>query len=158
MTPLELQLADGSGVAALLLLGASSAFIAFRRRLLLGGTKLATVRWTHFALSLGAAAALALHVSLLVGFPLTNGVILGYGAFAAGTAVWLTGSAFVERVRDSLVFHGQLTIVLLALILAHAATTSAVLSPITPVVLASIAVVAVLNGGYHISKMRETLR
>ena len=141
-----------------MLLGASSAFAVLRRRLLLRGTSLTRVRWAHLCLSIGAAAALAVHVSLFVGFPLTAGVFLGYAAFAAGLAVWLTGSAFVERVRDSIVFHGQLTIVLLALILAHAVTSSATLAPVAPMALGGVSLVAVANGAYHISKLREALR
>ena len=151
-------LADVSGIAALALIGSSSALMVYRRRLLVGGTKLSTVRWLHLVLSAGAASALAVHVSLLVGFPPTTGVILGYVAFAVGLVVWLTGSAFVERMRDSLVFHGQLTIVLLALILAHASTTSIALAQFAPFTLASVVLVAVLNGAYQLSKLKETLK
>ena len=153
-----LQAGDYSGLAALALIAASSLSMVYRKRVLTGGVSLRAVRWAHLSLSAGAAAALAVHISLMVGFAQSLGVLLGYAAFAAALLVWLTGSAFAERMRDSLVFHGQLTIVMIALVLAHASAASVALSGFAPFVLTSVAVVALLNGAYHLSKLREAMR
>lgn len=153
-----LTLADLAGLAALFLICASSFAILFRRWMIAKTRNLTLVRWTHLSLSAAAAASLTVHVVLSLGFPLTAGVLLGYAAFGTSVLVWLTGGAFVERVRGTLTLHGQFTIIMISLVLVHAAATSVALAPFSPVVFGCVALLGLVNGVYHLTKLGECLR
>jgi hypothetical protein len=65
---------------------------------------------------------LALHFAYFISWPLTSGIALGYVSALIAAVVWLTGAAFLERFRDSLFFHGSLTMGAISLIVIHAAS------------------------------------
>ena len=69
------------------------------------------LRKVHITASAGGGSLLVLHVAYFATYPITTPVLLGYVATAFAVAVWLTGTAFLERFRDSLFFHGSLSLV-----------------------------------------------
>jgi hypothetical protein len=54
---------------------------------------------------------LGLHVVLFLAFPLTLPVLLGYGATGAALFVWITGAVYFQGLRNSMFYHGVLSIV-----------------------------------------------
>jgi len=82
------------------------------------------VRGLHVTVATLAAVFLVLHIASLYLPPSTNGILLGYAAVAISAVLWLSGTAFLTKVRDSLFFHGVLSGVFIPLALMHAATSS----------------------------------
>lgn len=115
---------------------------------------LSAIRSFHIALSGLAGIFIVLHIAFYINFPINAGVALGYGTFGIAIAVWLTGTAFIERVRDSFLFHSSLSIAFVALALMHAASTSSnfplLFSEIT---IGSCIAVLLANFVYHAEKM-----
>jgi len=146
--------ADLSGFAAIVLAGISSAFMVLRGRILKITKNLNAIRSTHIAVSALAGVFIVIHVSFYITWPINFGILLGYATFAMAIVVWLTGTAFLERIRDSLLFHSSFSIVFLGLALIHA-TSSGVNIPQDLSVLILIASVGVLvvNAVYQLSKM-----
>jgi hypothetical protein len=100
-------------------------------------------RKAHIGVSTAAGLFLAIHIAFFFGYPINDGIIFGYAAAAAAVVVWLTGTAFLERYRDSLFFHGGLTVAAVALIAVHTSVSGANF----PMLLS----VAVMAGGVAIS-------
>lgn len=117
-----LSLGDVLGYLALLFLAASAAMMLIRKQLLARVKSLAHLRRLHVGVSALAGLFMALHAAYFIQFPLDYGVALGYVAAAGAVAVWLTGTAFLERLRDSLFFHGTLSLVVLGLVAVHSAS------------------------------------
>lgn len=115
---------DFFGFAALIFTALAAILMLFRSKLLKATRNLGLVRTLHVAISTLAAAFLALHIAILYLPPSTNGIILGYAAVIVSGVLWLTGTAFLTKVRDSLFFHGILSGVFIPLAIMHAATAS----------------------------------
>ena len=78
---------------------------------------------------------------------------LGYVSVAVAVAVWLTGTAFLERLRDSLFFHGALSSILIGLVMVHAATSSVNIPLfLVEIILGTTLVLMVANATYHFSR------
>jgi hypothetical protein len=156
---LPLLLGDITGFVAFALVGASAVLMAFRARLVrrFGGKD--TLRNLHVAVSVSALMFLSLHISLLFSLPVTVPLDLGYGAFALGLVLWLTGVGFLERNRDSFFLHGSLAIAVISLILVHAASSGVNIPTLAalPVIFASGAV-ALVSAGYNMRKLRTRQR
>ena len=113
---------DLFGFLALGFISFTAIFMLIRKKLLRYTKNLELLRKVHiYAAALGGFF-LVLHVGYFVSWPLTLGVILGYVSASIATAVWLTGTAFLERFRDSLFFHGSLSMGAISLMVIHAAS------------------------------------
>jgi len=53
---------------------------------------------------------LGLHAVLFLAFPLSLPVLLGYAATGAALFVWITGAVYFQAIRNSVFFHGLLSI------------------------------------------------
>jgi hypothetical protein len=153
--PVQISLADLSGFVALVLAGISSAFMVLRGRILKITKNLSAIRSTHIAISAFAGIFIVIHVSFYIKWPINFGIVLGYATFAVAIVVWLTGTAFLERVRDSLLFHSSLSIVFIGLALIHAAQAGVnIPQDLSELILVGSIGVLLVNAGYQLSKMR----
>lgn len=149
------SLGDIFGFTAVILAGASAFFMVMRGKILKKVKKLSITRGIHIAISTLAGLFIILHVSFFITYPINIGVILGYVAFAIAIVVWLTGTAFLEMVKDSLIFHSSLSIVLIAVILMHAASTSVnIPSTISEIILVSTVAILLTNMSYQVLKVK----
>jgi hypothetical protein len=123
MFSLYLTIGDTLGIVALGLLSLTGAFMALRKLLLKKTKNLDLLRRVHIVVAALAGLFLVLHIAFFINFPLNDGIILGYVSTAVAVFVWLTGTAFLERFRDSLFFHGTMTSAAVAIILLHAAVS-----------------------------------
>jgi hypothetical protein len=115
---------DIFGFLALALISYTSVFMLVRKRLLKLTRNLDLLRKVHmYAATLGGLF-LVLHVAYFITWPLTTGVVLGYVAAAIAGVVWVTGTAFLERFRDSLFYHGSLSLAAVSLMTIHAASSA----------------------------------
>ena len=143
---------DLYGFAALFLIALAAVLMLLRSRLL-KLTSIAAVRTLHLLVSTLAGLFLALHISAQFLPPVSTGIILGYGAVIVSVVAWLTGTAFLEKVKNSLFFHGVLSSILIPLSLMHAAT-SGVNFPLywSQLILAATAFVVFANAAVHIRR------
>jgi hypothetical protein len=146
---------DVFGFVAVLLGGTSAFFMLIRGKLLKITRNLPAIRAIHVIISAGAGVFVILHVAYFYSYPITTGVLLGYAAFALSIAVWLTGTAFLEKVKDSLLFHSSFSMVFISLALIHAASANANIPPIvSELLIAATLIVIVSNVWYQLSKMK----
>ena len=145
---------DLTGFIALGLILAAAALMALRRSFIKSANGLVLYRKLHIAVSTSAGLFLAVHIAYFFSFPYNDGIILGYVSTAMAVVVWLTGTAFLERWRDTLFFHGTLTVAALALIAIHASVSGANLPTVLSVLMLGAGVAAVAAG---ISSQAEKL-
>ena len=112
---------DVFGFTALFLTALAAVLMLLRSKLLRLTRNLGLVRSIHGAVAASAGIFLVLHITYLYLPPSTAGVTLGYAAVGVSAVLWLTGTAFLTKVRDSLFFHGVLSGVFIPLALLHAA-------------------------------------
>jgi hypothetical protein len=154
MFPAQVTAGDLFGFAAVVLAGLSAFFMVIRGKLLKLTKNLGAIRALHVVVSALAGIFIILHVAYFFSYPISAGVLLGYAAFAVSLVVWLTGTAFLEKVRDSLVFHSSFSIVFVSLALIHAAASSVnIPSLFSDVMIAGSVIVLVANAAYQLSKM-----
>jgi hypothetical protein len=115
---------DAFGFAALILIGLAAILMLLRSKLLKLTKNLFMIRVTHIAISTLAGSFLVLHIAILFSPPASTGIILGYASLIVSVIVWITGTAFLKKLRDSLFFHGTLATILIALTIVHAAIAS----------------------------------
>lgn len=143
------------GFLAVTFIATSALFMFLRGKLLKLTRNLQLIRTVHIAISALAGLFLVLHVIYFVSYPLNEGIILGYASFGLAIVVWVTGSAFLEKVRGSLYFHSSLSIVVISLALMHAATTGINLPLIfSELVLGTTVVVVISNMAYQLKKIK----
>ncbi len=116
-----LLLGDVFGLAAIALMGATAVFMLLRKQMLKRFKNLERIRQAHVALATLAGLFLALHVAYFITWPVNLEILLGYVSAAIALVVWLTGTAFLERFRDSLYFHGTLSVSAISLMAIHSA-------------------------------------
>jgi len=156
MFPAQISVADLSGFAAVVFAGISSAFMALRGRILKITKNLSAIRSLHIAVSALAGIFIVIHVSFYVTMPINFGISLGYATFAMAIVVWLTGTAFLERIRDSLLFHSSFSIVFLGLALIHASSSGVnIPQDLSELILVASVGVLIVNAVYQLSKMRH---
>jgi hypothetical protein len=113
---------DIFGFVALGFIIFTAIFMLVRKKLLKYTKNLERLRRVHIYAATAGGIFLMLHVAYFITWPLTIGVLLGYVSASIATAVWLTGTAFLERFRDSLFFHGSLSLGAISLMVIHAAS------------------------------------
>lgn len=115
-----LTLGDLFGYTALVFIASTAVLMLLRKTLLRYTRNLELLRRVHLYVATLGGAFLALHVAYFVTYPVTSAVVVGYASAAVAVFVWLTGTAFLERLRDSLFFHGSISIVAIGLMVIHA--------------------------------------
>ncbi len=144
---------DFYGFAALFLIALAAALMLLRSKLLKLTRNIALVRGIHVVVSTLAGLFLVLHISALFLPPQSTGIILGYAALLASAVAWVSGAAFLEKVKDSLFFHGVLSSILIPLAIMHAAMASVNIPPyLSQVLLAGSAGVVFANAALHIKR------
>ncbi len=154
ITPWDITVGDATGFASLILIGFSAVFMLVRSKLLKVTKNIAAVRAAHVAVSALAGIFMIAHIALLFTPPTSLPVDLGYASVALAVTVWLTGTAFLEKLRDSLFFHGSLSTVLAGLIMVHAATSSLdVPLMLAQTMLGLTLLIMVANAAYHLRRL-----
>ncbi len=125
-----------------------------RKRLLRYTKNLNLLRKVHIYAATAAGFFIVLHVAYFYNYPITDAILLGYGSAALALFVWVTGTAFLERFRDSLFFHGTMSLATIALIVVHSAGAGVNI----PVIFAEASLLAVAGVGFvkaweHLSKV-----
>ena len=144
---------DAFGFGALILIGLAAILMLMRSKLLTLTKNLNLIRGIHIAISTLAGAFLILHVTSLFTLPVSNGIILGYVAVGAAVIVWLSGTAFLERLRDSLFFHGSMTAVLVGLSVMHAAVIGLNIPTLwAQLMLGGTVLIMLANASYHLMR------
>ncbi|MDA4114956.1 MAG: hypothetical protein OK442_00200 [Thaumarchaeota archaeon] len=113
------SLADLFGFLALALIAATGVLMLFKGRLAawMGSPERL---WRLHVLVAGAGGVfLGLHVVLFLAFPLSLPVLLGYAATGAALFVWITGGIYFQGVRNSMFFHGLISIGAIFLMVVH---------------------------------------
>ena len=152
--PVTIPIADIFGFLGVILAGISSVFIVYRGRIMKLTRNLQAIRAVHVTISGLAGVFIVLHVINYLNMPFTTGIILGYGTFAIAIAVWLTGTAFLERVKDSFFLHSSFSIVFIAMALLHGASSSTNIPPITSdAILVGAVLILLINAVYQLSKI-----
>ncbi|MDA4123446.1 MAG: hypothetical protein OK456_09735 [Thaumarchaeota archaeon] len=151
-------LGDIFGYLALLLVIFTASFMLVRRRLLKYTKNLNLLRKVHIYAATAAGFFIVLHVAYFFSYPITDAILLGYLSAAMAVFVWVTGTAFLERLRDSLFFHGTMSLSTVGLMVVHSAGAGVNipvwLAAVTLVVVASISVVKAWD---HLSKVVVSL-
>ena len=147
---------DLTGFVALGLILGAATLMALRKSFVKSAGGLVFYRKLHIAVSTAAGLFLAVHIAYFFSFPYNDGIILGYVSTATAVVVWLTGTAFLERYRDTLFFHGTLTVAALALIAIHASVSGANLPVILSVLILGSGIAAAAAGiSSQMEKFRE---
>lgn len=94
-----------------------------RKRLLKYTKNLELLRRIHIYASALGGLFLILHVAYFITYPVTTAVVLGYVSAAVAGTVWIMGTAFLERFKDSLFYHGSLSLAAISLMFIHAASS-----------------------------------
>lgn len=152
---MSLAEANAFGFIAVSLIAVSALFMLLRGQLLKITRNLPLIRSAHIAISTLAGLFLLLHVIYFVSYPFNAGILLGYASFSLALVVWLTGTAFLEKVRGSLFFHGTLSVVVISLALLHAASTGINLPLVfTELAIGATVIVVVSNMAHQMRKIK----
>ena len=115
-----LLLGDIFGAFALTFIILTAALMLLRRRILKYTKNLDLLRRLHIYVSTLGGLFLVLHVAYFITYPLTTAVLLGYVSATMAGVVWITGTAFLERFKDSLFYHGSLSLAAISMMVIHA--------------------------------------
>ena len=149
----NMSIGDASGFLAIILIGISSTFMLLRPKLLKVTKNIAAIRLAHILISALAGIFMILHIAYLFSPPISVSMDLGYLAVVVSIAVWLTGTAFLERLRDSLFFHGTLSSALAGLVMVHAATSNVNIPfVLSEIILGATLLIMLANATFHLSR------
>ncbi|MDA4124763.1 MAG: hypothetical protein OK438_04840 [Thaumarchaeota archaeon] len=144
---------DIFGYFALAFVVFTACFMLVRRRLLKYTKNLGLLRKVHVYAATAAGLFIILHVAYFYNYPITDAILLGYGSAALAVFVWITGTAFLERFRDSLFFHGTMSLATIALIVVHSAGAGVnIPAGVASVILLTAASIAVVKAWQHLTK------
>jgi hypothetical protein len=150
------MLGDVFGLLAIALISATAVLMLLRRRILKRFKNLELLRRVHIAVAGLGGLFLVLHVAYFISYPLTLEILLGYASATLALVVWLTGTAFLERFRDSLYFHGTLSLSAISLMVIHSAAAGLnVPFAFAEVVLGGTTAVAVYKTTRYVGKIRD---
>jgi hypothetical protein len=153
---LLILLGDFFGYIALTLVVFTASFMLVRKRLLKYTRNLNLLRKVHVYAATAAGLFIVLHVAYFYNYPITDAILLGYGSAALAAFVWITGTAFLERFRDSLFFHGTMSLATIALIVVHSAGAGVNIPiGVAAVTLLVVACTGIVKAWQHLSKVFE---
>lgn len=113
------QLADLFGFLALALIAATGVMMLFKGPLAMWIGSPERLWRLHILIAGAGGIFLGLHVVLFLAFPLSLPVFLGYLATGAALFVWLTGGVYFQGMRNSMFYHGLLSIGAIFLMVLH---------------------------------------
>jgi len=113
------SLADLFGFLALVLIVATGALMLFKKPLTAWMGSPERLWRLHIVVAGAGGLFLGLHVVLFLAFPLSLPVLLGYAATGAALFVWITGAVYFQGVRNSMFYHGLLSIGGIFLMVVH---------------------------------------
>ncbi len=113
------SLADLFGFLALGLVAATGAMMLFKAPLAVWLGSSERLWRLHVVIAGAGGFFLGLHVVIFLAFPLSLPVLLGYGATGAALFVWVTGGVYFQGVRNSMFYHGLLSIGAIFLMVVH---------------------------------------
>ncbi len=113
------SLADLFGFVALALIAATGVIMLFKGRLTAWMGSPERLWRLHIVIAGAGGLFLGLHVVLFLAFPLSLPVLLGYAATGAALFVWITGGIYFQGVRNSMFYHGLLSIGAIFLMVVH---------------------------------------
>ena len=113
------SLADLFGFLALALIAATGVLMLFKGRLTAWMGSPERLWRLHIVIAAAGGVFLGLHVVLFLAFPLSLPVLLGYAASGAALFVWITGGIYFQGVRNSMFYHGLLSIGAIFLMVVH---------------------------------------
>jgi len=149
------MLGDVFGLLALALISATAVLMLLRRRILKRFKNLELMRSAHIAVAALGGLFLVLHVAYFITWPLNTEIFLGYVSATLALVVWVTGTAFLERFRDSLYFHGTLSLSAISLMVIHSSAAGLnVPFSFAEIVLGGTTTVAVYKTTQYIGKMK----
>jgi hypothetical protein len=149
------MLGDVFGLVALVFIGATAVLMLFRRQILRRFKNLDLLRRVHIAVASLGGLFLVLHVAYFISYPITVEILFGYVSAGMALVVWLTGTAFLERFRDSLYFHGTLSLSAISLMVIHSSAAGLnVPFALAEVVLGGTTAVAIFKTSQYVQKMR----
>jgi hypothetical protein len=119
---LQLVLGDVFGYVAITLIIGTAVLMLLRRTLLRHTKNLDLLRHIHLWISTAGGGFLVLHVAYFISYPVTSEILIGYVSAAIALVVWVTGTTFLERFRDSLFYHGSMSLVAIGMMVVHAAS------------------------------------
>jgi hypothetical protein len=152
-----LLLGDVFGLVAIVLMGVTAVFMLLRRRILKRFKNLEAVRKAHIAIAAMAGLFLVLHIAYFITWPVNLEILLGYLSATMALVVWVTGTAFLERFRDSLYFHGTLSLSGISLMVIHSAAAGLnVPLVVAEVVLIGTTSIVIIKTTEYMGKMRTT--
>jgi hypothetical protein len=145
---------DLFGFLAIFFISASAVLMLARKLALRRMKDLESLRQLHVLLALAGGLFMVLHIVLFLNSPLGVPVLLGYAATGAAAAVWLTGSAFLARMRDSLFYHGSISLAAISLMLIHAFSAGGNLpEELSEIVLGTTVFVLLIRTFNHLAKI-----
>jgi len=113
------SLADLFGFLALALIAATGVLMLFKKSLTAWMGSPEMLWRLHIVVAGAGGLFLGLHVVLFLAFPLSLPVLLGYGATGAALFVWITGGIYFQGARNSMFYHGLLSIGAIFLMVVH---------------------------------------
>jgi hypothetical protein len=113
------SLADLFGFLALALIAATGVLMLFKKSLTAWMGSPERLWRLHVVIAGAGGLFLGLHVVLFLAFPLSLPVLLGYAATGAALFVWITGAVYFQGVRNSMLYHGLLSIGGIFLMVVH---------------------------------------
>ena len=122
MLSITLLAGDIFGYLALTFIILTAVLMLCRKTLLRYTRNLDALRKIHILGSLLAGLFIVLHVAYFVTYPMTSAVMLGYVSVAIAGVVWISGTAFLERFKDTLFYHGVLSLAGISMMVIHAAS------------------------------------
>lgn len=150
------MLGDVFGLLALALISTTAVLMLLRRRILKRFKNLDLIRRFHIAVAGLGGLFLVLHVAYFITWPLSAEILFGYLSATLALVVWVTGTAFLERFRDSLYFHGTLSLSAISLMVIHSAAAGLnVPFAFAEAVLGGTTAVAVYKTTQYVGKMRD---
>lgn len=150
-----LLLGDVFGILALALITATAVLMLLRKRILKRFKNLDLMRRAHIAVAALGGLFLILHVAYFLSWPLNTEILLGYVSATLALVVWVTGTAFLERFRDSLYFHGTLSLSAISLMVIHSSAAGLnVPFAFAEVVLGGTILVAIYKTTLYVDKLK----
>jgi hypothetical protein len=113
------ELADLSGFFALAFIIATGVMMFFKNSLSDAMGSKERLWRLHIIIAAAGGLFLGLHIVLFLAFPLSVPVLLGYGATGAALFVWITGGIYFQGLKNSMFYHGILSIVGVFLMIVH---------------------------------------
>jgi hypothetical protein len=113
------SLADLSGFLALALIAATGVMMLFKKPLSSRMGSSERLWRLHIVIAGGGGLFLGVHVVLFLVLPLSLPILLGYAASGAALFVWISGGTYFQGIRNSMFYHGLLSIGAIFLIVVH---------------------------------------